>query len=466
MELLTLEQISRAVNGKINNELFLNESVSAVSTDSRDKLAGALFIPIRGEKFDGHDYINEAFTKGAACVLSEKPIDSDKPVICVKNTKSALACLARYYRSRFKIPVVAVTGSAGKTTTKDLIHSVLSVKYKTLKNEGNFNNEIGLPLTVFRLDASYEAAVFEMGMSGFGEIRNLANIARPDVAVITNIGDAHIEKLGSREGIFKAKREIFEFLDEKGIIIVNGDDDLLKTLKNSNKNVRLFGLDRSFDCCASDIENNGLRGIGFTVNINSGDKAKRSFRVSANMPGEHTVYNALAAAAVGDALGLMDGQISEGIENSAPSAMRMDIRTSKRGVTIINDAYNANPASMRAAIDVLAAAEGVKTAILGDMLELGDMSAKLHYETGRYAALKNIDVILCAGEKAKYMYDGVIDAVKNNGSRSEARYFPDKQSLLSVIGKYAKSDAVLVKASRGMAFEDVVEKLEGLWINR
>jgi len=446
LESLSLSQIIGSVNGRINSSgIDCELKISNISTNSRDELLDSLFIPIVGENHDGHDYIESAFENGALCVLSEKIIEIEKPVIFVDDTKKALLDLAEYYLSRFDIPVVAVTGSAGKTTTKDLIHSVLSVKLKTLKTEGNYNNEIGLPLTVFRLDSSHEAAILEMGMSGFGEIHRLSKVARPNVAVLTNVGTAHLEQLGSRENIFKAKCEIFDYLKPNGVIVANGDDYMLAKIKEIRGDAVFYGINKIYDFYASEIEKHGLFGTSFKINDCSETRV--------NLPGKHMIYNALAAAAVGEALGLSSDEIAQGIAEFKPSsANRMEIVTAKSGLTIINDCYNANPDAMKAAIDVLLEADGKTACVLGDMLELGEHSAKLHREVGHYAAEKGVDLIICAGENAENIFMGAEEV------RSDCVYWFENKQVLSdrLVELLAGVDAVLVKASRGMKFEEIV----------
>jgi len=454
MENIFIDDIAKAINGKLISGNYTNHSVNSISTDTRTIKDGDLFIPIKGDKFDGHNFIETAFKKGALCSLSEREIKTDNIVIKVNDTKKALADLAMYYLSLFNIPVVAVTGSVGKTTTKDIIASVLSQKYNVVKTEGNFNNEIGLPLTIFNINKNTEVAVLEMGMNNFNEIHNLSRIAKPNIAVITNIGVSHIENLGSRDGILKAKCEIFDFMGDKDIKILNGDDDKLITLKNSLKNVSFFGIENDkFEFYAKDVENDGIKGVKCKIVCRD-----KEFDVNITLPGIHMVSNALASVAVGSYLNLNTNQIKKGIENFKPTKMRMNIIKTKK-YTIINDVYNANPVSVMSSIDVLSSAENRKVCILGDMFELGDFAYKLHRQVGEYAAKRNIDVIICIGELSKNMFDG---ANSNKKENQQVFYFKNQEEFIDIMNEILKdNDIILVKASRGMKFEITTEKLQG-----
>lgn len=454
MKYLYIKEIIKAVDGILisENKDIENVFISNISTDTRNISNGQLFIPIKGDNFDGHEFINSAFEKGALCVLTEKDISTDKLAIKVKDTRKALGDLAMYYRSLFDIPVVAITGSAGKTTTKDMIFSVLKEKYNVLKTEGNFNNDIGLPLTVFKLDDSYDVAVFEMGMSHFNEIHYLSKIAKPDIAVITNIGVSHIENLGSRDGILKAKCEIFDYLSQDGIKILNGNDDKLIKLKENQKKTCFYGYNSTQnDVFADEIAVKGISGISCQIHT-----PKSFFYVDIPQPGMHMVSNALAAASVGYYLNLTNYEIKNGIENFKPTKMRMDIiKTDK--YTIINDVYNANPNSVKAGIDVISSALGRKVCVLGDMLELGKFAKSLHREIGEYAAEKGIDVIICIGEISKNMYEGAFNIINKY---QQVFYFKNQDEFLENVFNIIKSeDTILVKASRGMKFEKTIEKI-------
>lgn len=453
---LSAQKIKVAVKGRTkHNSKYIKATVLKVETDTRGDLTDALFIALKGPRFDGHDFIQEAFDKGAVCVISEREEDlaRNKPVIKVESTHKALKDLAKNYITNFKIPIVAVTGSVGKTTTKDMIASVLSTKYKTFKTEGNFNNEIGLPLSVLKLDKSYQAAVFELGMSNFGEIHELADIVRPDICVITNIGYSHIENLGSREGILSAKTEILDFYKPSGKIILNGDDDMLITLESQYSNIKYYGIEEKNYFYADNIREDGLWGITCCVQYED-----NRFFVKVPLPGKHMVQNTLAAVGVGWALKLSPTAIKNGIENFRPSKLRMDIRNTPAGITVINDTYNASPASMIAALDVLSVVKTRKICILGDMLELGEKSPEYHYGVGKHAAEKNINLILCVGEMAEHIFNGASDYASIN---QEVVYFKTKEKLLEKLSDITnEGDTVLVKASRAMMLENIVEFLK------
>lgn len=452
MKPITLEAVAKAVNGKISDEKYNNIIIENITTDTRKIAEGDLFIPLKGENFDGHNFIQQAFESGALCCLSAENIETDKPCIYVSDTRVALRDLAEYYISLFDIPVVGITGSVGKTTTKDMIASVLMQKYNVLKTEGNFNNEIGLPLTVFRITDDTEVVVLEMGMNSFGEIHNLSKIARPDIAVITNVGVSHIENLGSREGILKAKCEIFDYIKDNGTAILNIDNDMLRTLEGKTDFKTLwYGMENKKDIYADNIVKNGVESINCDIHIND-----EIFNVCIPVPGEHMVLNAMAAALVGKTLGLTTSEIKRGIEEFVPTKMRMAVFKTENGTTLINDAYNANPVSMKASIDVLTGVKGEKIAILGDMFELGDFAEKMHYDTGVYAAEKNIDKIICIGNISKSMYEGALSLGGN------AFYFETQEDFFEngFEKLINKGSTVLVKASRGMHFEKTAEKIQ------
>lgn len=454
MKSLRLEEIAKAVDGcfvssvKDAGQIVIDR----ITTDTRKIEKGDFFIPIKGEKFDGHEFISQAFEKGAVCCFSEKKLTETKnPYILVEDTRKAIRDLAEYYRSLFSIPVIAITGSVGKTTTKDMISSVLMQKYRVLKTEGNFNNEIGLPLTLFRLEESHEVVVLEMGMNQFGEIHNLSKVARPSIGVITNIGVSHIENLGSKEGILQAKRELFDFMTENSIAVLNGNDEYLMTLENDLKQkIIWYGTEKEHHVFSENITPRGLEGISALINTEKG-----SFSVLIPVPGGHMVLNAMAATAVGLQLGLSLEEIKTGIEAFVPTKMRMAIIKTGKGTTIIDDAYNANPVSMKASLDVLVGSKGKTAAILGDMFELGTFSEKMHYEVGKYAAELKIDTIICIGEASQAMCHGALDCGHRN-----VFYYPSQDLFLEEgVANLEAGITILVKASRGMHFEKTVEKL-------
>ena len=403
MKEMKAADVSRAVDGHLVADG--NIMVRSVSTDSRTLEPGCLFVAIRGERFDGHNYIREALDKGAALVMAEKgaSIPDGVPAVLVEDTLKALGRLAEYHRSRFDIPVVAVTGSVGKTSTKEMIAATLSAKFRVHKTKGNFNNEIGLPLSVLELDDSHQAAVFEMGMRGFGEIDYLSRIVRPDIAIITNIGISHIERLGSRQNILKAKLEIIHWLKDDGHVILNGDDELLSGLRGLLEQKTLFyGMDESCDVRATDLLSKGEEGVSFSVRYRN-----REHRYFVPAPGIHNVQNALAAISTALVLGFDDETIEKGVLEYSGDRMRMNI-TETDGIKVINDAYNAAPASVSSALRVLCeiGANRRKWAVLGDMLELGDWAEDAHREIGMQVAEAGIDYLVGVGDLARWYVEG------------------------------------------------------------
>lgn len=446
MMLFSLCRAAQAVDGELKNADG-RELARSVTIDSRKAAPGYIYVAIKGERFDGHDFIPQSYENGALCVISDRPIDTDKPYIIVKDTLCALRDLAEFYRGLFDIPFVAVTGSVGKTTTKELIAGVLGVHFNVHKTQGNFNNQTGVPQTIFGLNELHTAAVVEMGTNHFGEIAALAKIVHPDICVFTNIGEAHIEYLGSRQGILKAKSEMIEFMRPDGIIIANGDDDMLITLKDKYDCVRTFGLGEHNDYRAKDIISHGLLGTEFTAVYPKGE-----LKLAIHVPGRHMVYNALCALAVGDALGMNALELMRGINGYVSTSGRMDIRE-QGDYTVIADAYNASPTAMRSAIDVLKLAEGRKVAILGDMFELGENEAALHRQTGEYAKNAGIDLIICVGGLSKDTFEGA----KGTGRE----YFETVDELISALPRLLKKgDSVLVKASHGMHLDRVIEAIK------
>jgi UDP-N-acetylmuramoyl-tripeptide--D-alanyl-D-alanine ligase len=454
MKNMTLKNMAQACHG----ELFGagdDREAACVVMDSRKIEKGGVFIAAPGEKADGHDFIPAVCSAGALGVVCErKPEACDIPYILVKDSFQALKDIAEFYRQELTIPVVGITGSVGKTSTKEMIASVLSRKFCVLKTEGNYNNEIGLPLTVLGIRKEHEIAVLEMGISDFGEMHRLSRIAKPDICVITNIGQCHLENLGSREGILKAKSEIFDFMNPEGSILLNGDDDMLCTIREK-RGIRPvhFGKGTSNEVYASAIINKGLLGLNAVIHMDG-----KAFPVEIPLPGEHMINNALAAAAVGRCLGLTIEQIQEGIAAVQSVGGRSHVMA-LRDYTVIDDCYNANPVSMKAAMELLCTAEGRKTAILGDMFELGEKEVQYHALVGSYAAEKGIDVIICVGKLSEAMYHGALEANKN----SRIYYFAAKEEMLSALRDILKpGDSILVKASHGMHFEKVVEFLKAL----
>lgn len=454
MKNLTLKNLALACNGKyIGLKEMENQEITCIFTDSRKVEDGGLFVPIKGARVDAHDFIEQVMEAGALATLSEKDLgEQDFPYILVESSLTAVKEIAEFYLKQLQIPLVGITGSVGKTSTKEVIASVLAQKYNTLKTQGNFNNELGLPLTIFRLRDEHEMAVVEMGISDFGEMHRLAKIARPDTCVITNIGLCHLEFLKSRDGILKAKTEIFDYLQSDGHIILNGDDDKLITIpKTKGIEPVFFGIENRQGIWADEIKPEGLKGI--SCRLHAGEE---SFSVLIPVPGKHSVYNALAATAVGLTYGLTIEEIQRGIESLQSVSGRFHvIETSK--YTVIDDCYNANPISMKASVDVLADALERKVAILGDMGELGADERKLHQEVGKYVAEKEIDLLLCVGKLSK---DMEISA-KEVPSKTQVRHFENKEALIEELPKILQQgDTILVKASHFMKFEEIVEKLK------
>jgi UDP-N-acetylmuramoyl-tripeptide--D-alanyl-D-alanine ligase len=429
--------------------------VSGISTDSRQISAGDLFIPLIGENFDGHDYIQSAFDNGAAATLTQKDYlhFPGKTTILVDDTLKALQSLAKWYRSKFDIPFVGITGSVGKTSTKEMVACAIGQRYNVLKNEGNFNNEIGLPLTMFKLDRSQEVAVLEMGMSAVGEIRTLASIVRPKVGIITNIGLSHIEKLGSRQNILKAKLEILEGLYADGLLILNGDDVMLSGVKDllSCRTVS-YGLEEGVDYQAYNVQSRGELGIDFNITVGG-----QEYAINLPVPGVHNVYNALAAVAAGIELGVPMQDLQSGISHFRPENMRLNI-VKTHDMTIINDAYNASPHSMKAALDVLSELQATRRiAVLGNMLELGEWSQRAHMDTGVYAARKKPDILVTVGNEAEYIVKGAVEA---GYSPDQTNVLQNNQQAIEYLRKVLKpGDAVLVKGSRSMRMEQIVQAL-------
>lgn len=453
MKSLTLENIVRVCGGVyFGSPDKMYQEVTSITTDSRTVEPGCLFVPIVGERVDAHKFIPDVMEKGALASLSEKDLgNTDYPYIKVESTLQAVKDIAEFYLEELKIPVVGITGSVGKTSTKEVIASVLKEKYRTLKTLGNFNNELGLPLTVFRLREEDEIAVLEMGISFFGEMTRLSKVAKPDTCVITNIGSCHLENLGDRDGVLKAKTEIFTSLKDNGHIVLNGDDDKLQTV-TGYKGIRpvFFGLDKRNEAYADEIVSHNLKGTECTLHLD-GD----SVRVFVPMPGIHMVYNALAAAVVGRLYGLTMDQIKRGIESlEAISGRFRMIETDK--FLIVDDCYNANPVSMKASLDVLKDGEGRRVAVLGDMGELGANEIRFHEEVGAYAGKCGIDLCICVGELSRYM----AEAAREANPELRVIYEKDKAALLSNLEKHIqKGDTILVKASHFMGFEDVVRAL-------
>mgnify|MGYP004640925589 CR=1 FL=1 len=458
---MKIKKIIKVTNGKLIAGKP-DAECKKFSRDTRTINSGDTYIGIKGEKFDGNILWKEAFENGAETVIIQG-IDfenqdikkyENKNIIKVNDTIKALADIATYKRELFgkDFPVIGVTGSVGKTSTKDIISNVVSQKYKTLKTQGNNNNEIGLPFTIYNLK-DQQAAVIEMGMNHFNEISKLTKITKPTISVITNIGTSHIGNLGSRENILKAKLEILEGMDKK-VLVINNDNDLLHKYYLENKDVEIhtYGIENESDVMAEDIVLNE-NSSEFTCNL----KGKK-FSVKVPVGGIHFVYNALCAATIGNLLELDVEQIKKGIETFELTKKRMDITELKNGVTIINDSYNASFESMQASLKYLKGLKNDrKIAVLGDMFELGEYSKELHEKVGKEVAQNNIDILICSGENSKY----IAEMAKENGMKEDnIYYFKDKNKIQEFIkNNWKRGDAILFKASNGMKFFEIVEDL-------
>lgn len=446
----TVREICDAVGGTLLQSSEV--SVTRVSTDSRSIPEGALFVPLVGERFDGHAYIGKALESGAAGCLTARTPDALLPgkfYIQVSDTRLALKALALWYRGRFALPVVQVTGSAGKTTTKEMIACVLGRRFCTLKTQANFNNDIGTPLTLLELAPEHQAAVIETGMNHFGEIRYLGEMVRPDIAVITNVGDAHIENLGNtRQGILRAKCEIFENLAPDGVAVLNGDDPLLNTIALPQHILRC-GTGEKCDVHVTDVDDRGLEGVACTVTT-----AKASYRLETSAPGGYMIYPLAMAAAIGEYLGLTAEEITAGAADYVPVGSRMHLIPMDGQRLIIDDCYNANPQAMAEALRMLAKSRHRrKVAVVGDMGELGELTEQAHRDVGALARELKLDAVVAVGKKMQALRE----------TDPSALWFPDTVSALPALPDLFVGDtAVMVKASHAMHFESIVKELEKL----
>lgn len=446
MEKIMLSEIASSCHGKLVGE---DREVFEIGTDTRTIKEGSLFVAVRGENFDGHDFCEKAFENGACALLVERKVDVSLPQIIVDDTRMAQLLFARHYREKYDIPVVGVTGSVGKTTTKQMIYAVLSSEYKTLKTEGNFNNDIGVPKMIFCLDKSYQAAVFEMGMSDLNEITHLSKATKPTVSVISNIGVSHLENLKTRENILKAKLEILDGMADDAPLIINIDNDMLSTV-SLNRPVITFAIEnKSADCIAQNIEQKG-ENTHFEIVCDG-----RIYPAFVPTIGIHNVYNALAAFCVGVQVGIKPQQCARALADYVTTGMRQRVRK-VNSVTFIEDCYNASPDSQKAGINTLCDIDaGRHIAVLGDMFELGSVSKQAHYDIGKYAAQKKVDMLFAIGEEALNYYLGA----KENGMEN-AFHFLDKQELsVKLLEELKEGDAALFKASRGMKLEEVLKNI-------
>lgn len=460
-ETLTLGEICEAVGGKSYGAAFDPDCkvyVDEISSDTRTIKKGSIFIAIKGDNFDGNAFAAPAVAKlGAVCALTERIIENT-PCIVVKNSRKALLDLSGYYRKKFGLKVVGITGSVGKTTSKEMVAYALGSKYKTLKTEGNRNNEIGLPFTLFRINSATEAAAIEMGMSDFGEIRKLSRASQPDICIITNIGHSHIENLGSQEGILKAKLEILSGAKEGAPLIINGDDPLLMAERSR------LSFDREVITCAIDNPDADYRAVNITSSENGVEfdiYYNGMICTKCRLPviGVHHVLDALFAVAAAYKAGCGIEEAAEALSNYIHTGLRQHIEK-KGGQTVIVDCYNAAPASMKAAIDVLCEMkpekDGRRVLVFGDMLELGEMSERLHEEIGEYAVNKGVDLLICYGKFAKYAAKKADEMGHHSGSTEDPSMLSGYLKM-----KLKEGDVVLYKGSRGMHMEDIIKSVYG-----
>ena len=462
---MNLRNIALACEGTyVGEDALLDKVICGAVIDSRLVGEDYLFIPIKGERVDGHNFIPQVFEKGACCVLSEIELENPAgPYIRVDSSEAALKKIAAFYRQSLPIKVVGITGSVGKTSTKEMIASVVAQKFSVHKTAGNFNNEIGLPLTVFGIRAEHEVAILEMGISDFNEMHRLATVANPDICVITNVGLCHLENLGTRDGVLQAKTECFAHMRDGGLAVLNGDDDKLSTKKNVNgRDAVFYGFDAAAHVdaegnamaektiYATEVSNLGFEGMEAVIHTPKGE-----FTANITIPGEHNVYNALAATAVGLELGLSLDEIQKGIAEAKTIAGRTNL-IKANGYNVIDDCYNANPVSMEAAMDVLSHAKGRTIAVLGDMGELGEDEKALHFGVGKCVAEKKIHTMFCAGTLAAE-YKAGVESVENE---CKVFHFENKDDMITELLSYVKTgDNILIKASHFMDFPKVVEAL-------
>lgn len=460
MKKMTIQEIARAVSAQIltidDTATIMQREIAHISQDSRTVDENTLFLAIKGERLDGHDFIPQCMAAGVAACLSEKAITpvSGTVILVVENVRVALLALAKHYRNQFDIPFVGITGSVGKTTTKDMVSSVLAQKYNVLATQGNYNNDIGMPLTLFRLEEEHEVAVIEMGMNHLGEIHDLSEVLQPDIGLISNIGVAHIEHLGTRTGILQAKCEMFDNMTDEGVAILNVDNDMLVTLDGKlSQKIRWFGMDEKRDVYADQLELIGMEATKCNIHTEIG-----RVEVIIPIPGVHMVSNALSGAAIALELGLSLAEIKAGIESFVPTKNRMNVIRLEKGMTILNDVYNANPVSMKASLDILKNAEGRKVAILGFMGELGEYAPEMHREVGAYAAKVGVDFLCFVGACGEYMKEGA----EEGGLSNVLLYETQEDFWREGMTQIEDTDTILVKGSRSMALEKTVDKLQGV----
>ena len=447
---LNLQEIVKATKGALLKEADVKE-IKAVSTDTRKIEEGTMFIALKGENFNGNNYVLDAFNKGAKiaivdevkCDLNE--LKEDVALIKVQNTGRALMDLAKFYREKLGLKVVGITGSAGKTSTKDLVAAVLSYKYKVFKTKGNFNNEIGLPLMILELDSTYDVAILEMGMRGLGQIKELAEIASPDLGIITNIGISHIEILKTRENILKAKMEIATFFDKNNTLVVCGNDDFLGALPEAEYKIVKTGVGENFKIGAKNI---ALEELSSKFTVYDGEKEEE---FSLDMPEEHNISNLMLGIAIAKELGVSFEEMKRGLKNLEATSMRLEL-IKKDGFSILNDCYNSSPVAVKSAIDVMKNIEGKRRiAVLGTMRELGHKSEEAHEEIGKYAKENGIEKVLCFGDFSENIKEGYGEGCTVYENKEELI-----KDLLNII---CDGDIILVKASRSLKFEEITKAL-------
>lgn len=452
MKNFTINEILSASGGEFfGDSEVLSMEANCITTDSRKAGKGSVFAAIVGERVDGHSFIPQCVEMGTICSIAQRTPADNSPHILVKNTPEALRKIAKAYREKFDIPFVGISGSVGKTSTKEIIASVLSEHFHTHKTQGNFNNALGVPITLFALEETHTAAVIEMGISDFGEMSILAEMAQPDIAVLTNVGKCHLENLKDLQGVMKAKTEMLNYLKKGGTVVLNGDDENLRKAEvPTDAKVIYYGLGEENDIFATDISSDNESYTDFTVHTSDG-----TFEARIHSLGNHMVQNALAAVGVAKTLGLTEEEIIDGLKNYRTIGGRANIIKTEK-LTLIDDCYNANPESMKASLKTLANFEGRRVALLGDMKELGEKEKELHFEIGELAAELKLDLLITVGDLALEMYKAARPHIDAEWYQSieEARLY--MYEMLTI------GDTVLVKASHSMNFAELVEQIKEL----
>ena len=448
MREMTISRAAAVCGGRLCGEGDFGAELGSVVIDSRAVSAGDFFVAYKGERVDGHDYISAAFDRGAVCCLARRvPEGETRPVILVPDVQAALEQICAEYRRDLRLPVIGITGSVGKTSAKEMISAVLSQRLNVLKTDKNLNNQIGVPMTISRIRPEHQAAVEEMGISGFGEMSVLAKIARPDMAVFTLIGHAHLEFLHDLDGVLRAKTEMLDFMADDAPVLINGDDEKLRGLQCRQKKIS-FGLGENCDVRAENIRL-GESGETFCDIV----YGERRIPVEIRAYGRHMIYAALEGAAVGLLMGLSDGEIVKGVASFETVGRRAAV-CDTGFITLIDDSYNANPDSVKCGIDSLMKMPGRHVCILGDMLELGEGSGEMHFDVGRYAGEKGAELVLTSGPLSR-------ETCRGAGERG--RHFATREELIAALpGLIQKGDRVLVKASLGSRFDQISEALKEL----